>query len=336
VRISFPACVGLCLAFAGAGFFIGRAVYVSADVPTVSTPSTQGTSQSSANGPSEDRTRAINPAAEATESREALTKARSRIADLEGSLSASRGEVGELRDELAQFQRKKAVTTAEVMASIETFRKNGLGSLLAPGAKAEIVNDLKVLGEEGLKIIRGLLNSESEEDRILAASLMDGLNDPSTIPDLKRLALEDDVATVAGLAARSLAFMRRPEAAGSLHEIVANSKHRNARINALFGLCSIADPKGIEMALAYMKDPEKPEGIKQALGGGILMLDTPGVLPIVNGISSEVRKHDDAMRAVIAYYRRIGTLEGRNEIQNILNDPQISSTVREMALSALN
>jgi HEAT repeat protein len=335
MRIPLPACLFLALVLGVAGFFIGKAVEADARPAFEAAPvgsEASGTGEPDSGKPASSE----KPDPDSDAAADALLAASKRIQELEQQLKTSRDEVADLSASLDDAQGKKAATAATLLAKLEQFRKNGLAAFLAPGATADIISDLKSMGAEGVEMMLELLGSESKEDRFLAAKLLEDLADPSSIPHLKKAALEDGDTMVANMASHAIALMNNPGGATALHEIVANSPHLGAKINSMFGLCAIGDEKGVEMTRKYMEDDDNPESLKQALGRGILILNTPKVMVIVNLISKEVRAVPEVMQMVVSYYARIGTAEARTQLQNLLNDPNLPASVREQTLSALN
>jgi len=334
MRIPLTITLALCVAIGAAGFFFGRS-QSSATVDPISHSGSDAGDAQPDELPVETNEPATKPEADKGLDSE-LVIARTRIADLEAGLNKAQGRADELQAKLDEVQGAKVVLAADVLAKLELFRKNGLSALMQPGATGDIVRDLKELGEEGVRMVLDLLGSESKDDRFLAAKLLEDMADPASIPDLKKVAMEDTETMVANMASHAIALMNSPLGAEALHDIVAGSPHIGAQVNSMFGLCSIGDDRGIEITLAYMTDDKNPKRLQMALGTGILILDTPKVLSIVNHISSQVRGEAEVMGMVVSYYQRIGTAAARTELQNLLNDPSLPAAVREQVLGALN
>ena len=318
--------IGGLLAGAAAGYGIGR----SGDpAPVPVSPPASRASASPAPSAAGDSPRVVTGGKEQGEELEA---ARRRIAALEADLSKAQAEAEELRR--AASNRPLAVDPAQLAAKIETLRGNGFRAFLSPGATSDIVADLKALGPPGLDLLRGLLASEDPADRFLAAKLLEDLGDPAAVPDLRKAAADSDE-QVANMASHALALMGGPEALGALRSLLEGEPGVGVRVNSLFGLARAGDPMGIQQSLAYLQDTNNSGEMRAALTNGFLVLDDPRVMPVIDHIATNLRQNEAGMRAVIAYYQRVGSAVARNRLQDLANDPALSAASRAAASAAL-
>jgi HEAT repeat protein len=261
-----------------------------------------------------------------------LAQAQRRITELEQKVSALKQESGRYAGQLAQ---KKGVTTASVLERISALKRSPYAAMLAPGALADLMTDLKGLGPAGVEAMIGLLKSTDANERFLAGKLLEDLNAPSAIPALRQAALNDDDKMAATMAGHALALMDDASTVPALREIADANKNWEARVNALWGLCKHGDQRAIGEALAYVKDEKQSPQARAALGANLMLLSDPELLPIVD---ETVRQFGDAGQlATIAanYYKSLGTPEARERLEAMARNQKLNEAYREAARKAL-
>ena len=232
-----------------------------------------------------------------------------RLAQLEQKVTALRTENGRLAGQLA---RSKGVTVASVLERISGLKRTSLAGMLVPGAMAELVTDLKGLGDEGVQAMIKLLQSPDDKERFLAANLLEQLNSPASIPALRQAALTDKDKMPAVMASHALALMEDAATVPALREIVAADKSWESRVNALWGLAKHGDQKAIAESLAIMKDEKQPEQLRGALGGNLLLLTDPELLPIADETVRQFAQVEQVGMLAVEYYKTVGTAEARS------------------------
>jgi HEAT repeat protein len=261
-----------------------------------------------------------------------LAQAQRRIAELEQKVSALKQESGRYAGQLAQ---KKGVTTASVLERISAFKRSPYAAMLAPGALADLITDLKGLGPAGVEAMIGLLKSSDANERFLAGKLLEDLNAPAAIPALRQAALHDEDKMASTMAGHALALMDDASTVPALREIADANKNWEAKVNALWGLCKHGDQRALAETLTYVKDEKQAKQARAALGANLMLLTDPELLPIVD---ETVRQFGDAGQfgAVAAnYYKNLGTPEGRERLEAMAKNEKLAEAYREAARKAL-
>jgi HEAT repeat protein len=259
-------------------------------------------------------------------------QAQRRVADLEKKVSTLQQENGRLAAKLAQG---KGVTTANVRERLAALKRSPLPGMLSPGARADLITDLKGLGDEGVRLLLERLKSGDEKERFLAANLLEDLSAPAAIPGLKEAALKDPDKMASAMASHALALMDDAATVPALREISAANKSEATKVNALWGLCKHGDEKAIAEALAMMKDPKLSQDIRMALGGNLLLLHDPELMPIAEETLRLFGKEEQVSMLAIDYYQQVGTAEARARLEAMAADAKLSEAVRAAARTAL-
>jgi HEAT repeat protein len=255
-----------------------------------------------------------------------------RVDELEKKVAALKQENARLAGTLAQ---KKGVTGDKVRERIAALKSSALPGLMNPGALTDLETDLKGLGPEGVKLMIDLLGSADAKERFLAAKVLEDLNAPAAIGALKKTALEDSDRLASSMASHALAFIDDPQVVPALRAIVDANKTWESRVNALWGLCKLGEPRALDQALAIMKDEKETKAMRGALGGNLLLLPDPALLAVADETLRQFGSEPQVVRLAIDYYKSINVPEGTARLQSIASDPKQSEENRKAAREAL-
>jgi hypothetical protein len=255
-----------------------------------------------------------------------------RVADLEKKVSALQQENGRLAGQLA---RRKGVTIASVRERIARMKAGSPIGLHAPPALADLLTDLKGLGEEGVKAMIELLKSGDEKERFLAANMLEQLNTPAAIPALREAALTDKDKMTGVMAGHALALMDDAATVPALREIADAGKTWESRVNALWGLSRHGDQKAIAESLAFLKDDKQPNQARAALGANLMLLSDPELIPIIDETVRRYGSNEQVATMAVTYYKNVGTAEARSRLEAMVNDAKLAEAVRKAAREAL-
>jgi HEAT repeat protein len=254
------------------------------------------------------------------------------LADLEKKVSTLQQENGRLAGQLA---RRKGVTPASVLERIATLKSAPLAGMLSPAALAELVTDLKGLGEEGIKTMIDLLKSGDEKERFLAANILEQLNAPAAIPALRQAALTDTDKMASVMAGHALALMDDAGTVPALREIADANKTWESRVNALWGLCKHGDQHALTQALAFMKDDKHSDQARAALGANLMLLTDPELMPVIDETMKRYGTIEQIGTLAVNYYKSAGTPEARGRLEAMAGDGKLPEAVRKAAREAL-
>jgi HEAT repeat protein len=255
-----------------------------------------------------------------------------RVDDLEKKVAALKQENSRLAGTLAQ---KKGVTGEQVRQRIAALKSAALPGLMNPGALTDLETDLKGLGPEGVKLMIELLGSSDAKERFLAAKVLEDLNAPAAIGALQKTALEDSDRMASTMASHALAFMDDPAVVPALRAIADANKDWASRVNALWGLCKLGEPRALDEALAIMKNDKEKKEVRGALGANLLLLPDPALLTVADETLRQFGSEPQVAQMAIQYYKSINVPEGTARLQSLANDPKQSEEVRKAAREAL-
>lgn len=258
--------------------------------------------------------------------------AQRRVDDLEKKVAALKQENARLAGTLAQ---KKGVTADKVRERIAALKSAALPGLMNPGALTDLETDLKGLGPEGVKLMIELLGSSDAKERFLAAKVLEDLNAPAAIGALKKTALEDSDRMASSMASHALAFMDDPQVVPALRSIADAQKTWESRVNALWGLCKLGEPRALDDALAIMKNEKEDKKVRGALGANLLLLPDPALLAVADETLRQFGSEPAIANMAIGYYKSINVPEGTSRLQSIAADPKQSEEIRKAAREAL-
>ncbi len=252
--------------------------------------------------------------------RKDLQAERRRAAALEEELRIAKRELDASRAARGKDAKSRTERLAKVKTSIEDLRGKGMETFVRSGAIGSIVGDLKALGAEGLKFVTDLLESEDDDDRLLAATILMSMDDPAAVGPLEKVAMNDDNELVAAMASQALMRMDDKSAVPALANLMTSSKHDGVRVNAMYGLVRHDDPRGINATIDFLKDENASGAMKRALGQGLLLLSNASALPAVDlvGARSDVRTNPRLSRMLVDYYGRVHNTAARDRLQSLL------------------
>jgi HEAT repeat protein len=259
---------------------------------------------------------------------------RKQNADLEAEVKKLQARIEELKEKLAPHEQAHAKTIAEVLSAIDALKKNGLAAFRSPGATSQLVSDLRALGDQGLEAVMAMLESEDEDERFLAAKLLEELGNPAAANALRKVALEDSSELVQNMASHALALMDDPSVIPALRELATSASGEGARVNSLFGLCKHGDAEGIRLAMQFMEG-DASDQMKAALGTGILILDNEHVMPLADDAVRRFRSSDQVLGMAVNYYKTVHTATARSRLQDMVADPGLSGSIHNAAQAAL-
>jgi len=251
---------------------------------------------------------------------------------------AARATISELRTELTQQNATKRVTVTDVVAMLDALKGKGLSALVNPAETSKLLSDLRALGGEGVDLLLAMIDSETATERMLAAKLLGDLADGRAIDALAEAAADENE-RVRMMASQALALMGDPAAAQSLRRVLDGAAENDVavRINSLFGLCKLGEAQAISEAREFLASDSVPDGQNSALANGLLLLDTPAVLPAVRTLSGLDKSSAQLGAAVVRYLEKIRTDVGaRNLLGDIIGDTSYPQSVRDLAAQVLN
>ncbi|MEZ6197696.1 MAG: HEAT repeat domain-containing protein [Planctomycetota bacterium] len=242
----------------------------------------------------------------------------------------------EATDEASVLAKERAERKARISAALKKLRENPMSGLMGGADQQKLAEDIRALGEEGLAEVLALLASDDPADRSAAAMVLMGLDDPATVGPLSQAIMDESDPQTAAMLSQALIRMNSEGAVPALRDAVANSPHEGVKVNSLWGLCRHGDANGVAQALAYYQDDEKVGELRDALGRGALILDTPAAMPLIDAVRKKDAKIPQVMNMVVAYYARIPGQAATDRLAAMANDQDLAESVRQAARTALD
>ncbi|MFT7618980.1 MAG: HEAT repeat protein [Planctomycetota bacterium] len=273
-------------------------------------------------------------------------------AERKKSKNAETGD-DELKDELAKLKKAndemKAqlgdvdAKNAERMVKIEErFKKlsgMGISALVANNEIGKLVADLLQQGQSGRDAVLALLNSEDDGEKMLGVVLMlQGMASVESIDPLAEMALTGDE-SMRAMASQVLLRMDDKEAVPALERIVAQTEDEGVKVNSLFGLARQGHTQGVQQLVDYYNDENSQHA--DVLTQSLLILRNPESQPLIDAVVQRHADRGESTRnaigeAAIGFYAHVKTPSARQSLQNMVDDPNASASLRQQAQDALN
>jgi len=265
-----------------------------------------------------------------------VSKLTTRLGEAQAKAAEDARHIARLTRQLEPYLQQTRATVQDVAAMLDAMREKGMSSLLEPAKVAKLVGDIRALGDEGFDLVLGMMGSENPQERMLAAKLLGDLADERSIDALAKACADDDDG-VCTLASQALALMGDPRAKDQLRQIYDSSEGKaGVRINSLFGLCKIGEAQAITEAQAFFESSETPDAHKSAMANGILLLDSPHVVPVVRSVSGLDKSSADLGTAVVRYLEKVrNDSHARTLLADIIADSSYPQSVRNLASQVL-
>jgi hypothetical protein len=122
---------------------------------------------------------------------------------------------------------------------------------------------------------------------------------------------------------------------GAALSVLPANKSWESRVNAMWGLCKLGEPRALDQALAIMRNDAEPKNVRAALGANLLLLPDPALLAVADETVRQFSDETEIAHLAITYYKSINVPEGTARLQSLASDPKQSEKVRKAAREAL-
>ncbi len=229
-------------------------------------------------------------------------------------------EVADLRKELAAaIQKKKekaqeaspapkeAVDYRDLFAKLSEL---GLAAFGDPKFKGAL-EAIKAAGKPGIEFLTEMLRkSKSASERFLAAALLEGAADPSSVDALALALKSDDDDIVRRMASHALAVMGAATAETPLRAATAEDKDWGVRVNSAYGLAKLGKEDGLKILKDSYESADTPPEYRLAILGGLADVAAPSTAPLFRKILADTK---DASYLLLS----IGALEKMKDAESL-------------------
>jgi HEAT repeat protein len=181
---------------------------------------------------------------------------------------------------------KAAVDYRELFGKLSEI---GLGAFADPRFK-EVLDAVKAAGKPAIEFLTEMLRkSKSAGDRFMAAALLEGAADPSSVDALAQALKNDDDDIVRRMASHALAVMATPSAEAPLRAATAEDKDWGVRVNSAYGLAKLGNADGLKMLQDSYESADTPPEYRLAILGGLADVAAPATAPLFRKILADTK-----------------------------------------------
>lgn len=227
---------------------------------------------------------------------------------------------------------EKPVGRAELADAFARLASGGFLAVQGP-LGAEILEQVRALGAEGVEFLIAELGSESEGRRFAAAAIAERLADPALIEPLEAAALEDEAFIVRRMASHALALMQNEAAGDSLVEILgAETRDAGVRLNAWYGLAQLGRPEAVER-FGELLDGSGGEITADFVVDTALKVEDARLYPALRAAYDHTAVSDGLRIAILRTLARDEGGSWQEFIRSVAADEKTPAAVREVARS---
>jgi HEAT repeat protein len=202
---------------------------------------------------------------------------------------------------------KEAVDYRELFAKLSDL---GLAAFGDPKFKGAL-EAIKAAGKPGIEFLTETLRkSKSASERFLAAALLEGAADPSSVDALALALKNDDDDIVRRMASHALAVMATPSAETPLRAATAEDKDWGVRVNSAYGLAKLGKDDGLKILKDAYESADTPPEYRLPILGGLADVAAPATAPLFRKILADTK---DASYLLLS----IGALEKMKDAESI-------------------
>jgi HEAT repeat protein len=225
---------------------------------------------------------------------------------------------------------KEAVDYRELFAKLSDL---GLAAFGDPKFKGAL-EAIKAAGKPAIEfLMETLRKSKSASERFLAAALLEGAADPSSVDALALALKNDDDEIVRRMASHALAVMGAPSGEAPLRAATTEDKDWGVRVNSAYGLAKLGKEDGLKILRDSYESADTPPEYRLAILGGLADVAAPSTAPLFRKILSDTK--DAAYLLVsIGALEKMKDAESITALQAIVNSTQ-TDMVKQRAAKAI-
>jgi|SRR5688572_5034630 len=249
-----------------------------------------------------------------------------------------RARVAELEAKLAKAAETPAETKpaepepGDVVARFAALAPKGLKAFSDPEYGA-ILKELFKKKDKSIEFLaEQLLNSKSQDERFLAAAMLEALKDPAGIAALSESLGKDEAGLVRRMASHALAMIGTDASLPALRAAMSADKDWGVRVNSAYGVAKMGQPDGAKvLEEAYYS--KEAAGYQAIIFNALADAATSSSAPFfrkVLGESSEI----GYLIGSIGALEKLKDSESLSLLTRIAGDAKYDPTVREAARRA--
>jgi HEAT repeat protein len=176
----------------------------------------------------------------------------------------------------------------------------GLAAFQSPDL-AEVLKTVKESGKPATEFLMNVLRSSaSASERFLAAALLGGAADPSSVPALEEALKGDKDDIVRRMASQALAALGAPEAEGALRAASTGDADWGVRVNSAYGLAKLKQEDGLRLLQAAYEGADTPGEYRLAILAGLADVAAPSTAPLFRRILADSKDAGYLLTAIQA------------------------------------
>jgi|SRR6185295_5027070 len=236
-------------------------------------------------------------------------KLKAKIADLEQAMAAKPAPAPKKEKPAPDKPEaeKPAVDYHDLFAKLS---EAGLAAFQSPRFK-ETVEAVKAAGKPALEfLMNNLRTSKSATERFIAAALLEGAADPSSVDALAFALKGDSDDIVRRMASHALAVLGTPAAETALRSASVDDSDWGVRVNSAYGLAKLNNEDGLKLLKDAYESTDTPPEYRLAILGGLADVAAPSTAPLFRRILADTK---DASYLLMS----IGALEKMKDSESI-------------------
>jgi HEAT repeat protein len=196
--------------------------------------------------------------------------------------------------------RKVVPPSAGIKERFEKLVELGLTALQSPDT-ADLLKAVKESGKPALEFLMNVLRSSaSASERFLAAALLEGAADPSSVPALAEALKSDKDDIVRRMASHALAVLGASEGEGALRAASIGDADWGVRVNSAYGLAKLKQDDGLHLLQAAYEGSDTPGEYRLAILGGLADVAAPSTAPLFRRILADSKDAGYLLTAIQA------------------------------------
>jgi hypothetical protein len=234
----------------------------------------------------------------------------------------------------------RVTAPATVQGALDRFYRyleamNGLEGRERWQAAREVIDDLRAMGDSGVRALMQVLASGTDsEERRAAARMLGTLGDPEALPLLRDIIEKDDDLMLRRAAASGLRQLQTADAIPVMEGLLTNpGEDRFVRLSAAYGLAEAGKPVGVTGLTQIFAEAETDGRLRELAFRSLTALNDDRPLPFMRQIVSSQADPSYRLQA-IRYITGQGDQQALGVLQRVMQSPNEQPSVRDAAAHA--
>lgn len=264
-------------------------------------------------------------------------------AALRGRLAQRDETIAELRSRIRELERAARTgdvaprAPADVQAAVRALaREMGINAYGFLTPDTALMKEIAALGPEGVKLLSELLRTGNDDERFVAAAMLEKLGDPAAIPALADALFDQnsDNTLLQRISSHAIAVIGGEEAIAPLERVLEGDGEWGIKANSAYGLANMGREAGIDWLRETYQNTDDAMA-KAALLPAMAEVGDPSYLPILHKLLAEETEYSKRFVALHGV-SKIGSAESLPFLQALIDDATADRALVTAARKAFN